>query len=1133
MTETAKPLRQQIIDLLQQKPGLKASELAATLRRERREINRCLSYDLAGLVQQGSDYRWRLAQRDTPAAGAAQAPSTEIGRLSRYYLECISQDMDEGVSAFARNQYGDPDYAPLSAVPLASEVDWWNAAGVGRLAGKVRTDRGKTMLWLGYPVRLRQHRTAKWEGFFVEPVLIWPVLLPEANGDAPRIDEQMPMINAKFLRSMAMGDGMQLAEEAARLSDELGLGVPAADLPEADELVERLVRIRPDWDWQEGLEPFACPNTPSLAEISTPGIYNRAVIIPGERSPYTQGLETELKALADVPAEKLKATALGCWLVADTSCVSPSAPESDLLIEVLPMNTEQRAAVRAALSSPHTVVTGPPGTGKSQVVTNLLVNAAWRGMKVLFASKNNKAVDVVEARVNGLGNRPVLLRMGSKDYQARLAGYLTQLLAGNPGAEVQANYGEGLERHRSLAARLTELDKLQQTTLDCRNTVDRLDTEADEARSVFGERFTSLTAAVRDCAAADLEALVKAVDGVDRERQGMLTRLLWGAMRKRREQQLSQSVREAVASLDLLGISWPAWQETDGVPALRTRLNEVSRRVEMVRKVVKYRDALEALQKSPSFEDIAQQRATLAEQVSQNSGRLWRDWVQLAPTRLTSAQRKDVADYAAALQLMTGPDADRVHSSVKQRARALQSKVTALFSCWAVTSLSARGRVPMEPGYFDLVVIDEASQCDIASALPLLYRAKRSVVIGDPQQLKHISALTRPRDSELQHKHGLVDTRVGWMYSVSSLFDVAASIVTPESIINLRDHHRSHADIIGFSNDAFYEGRLRVATRYPQLKRPKATQPGIVWQDVSGSATRPREGGAVNAVEAKALADAVIDLLVKRGYAGTVGVVTPFRAQAQLLQSMLQARSELQSIATRAELLVDTVHKFQGDERDVMFFSPVVSSGISTGALGFLRSNGNLFNVAITRARGLLHVVGDRSSAAACGVDYLEQFVAYVNGLEAPNATHAEVRAVAAGSEYPAVAHPERVSDWERVLYRAMVAKGLRPIPQYNVEQYDLDFALIEDGRKLAVEVDGERYHRSWTGELCLRDQLRNQRLIELGWDVQRFWVYEVRDDLDRCVERLRGWVSQGQQDTKVAAAGRIAAVSRRFAEQR
>jgi very-short-patch-repair endonuclease len=90
-----------------------------------------------------------------------------------------------------------------------------------------------------------------------------------------------------------------------------------------------------------------------------------------------------------------------------------------------------------------------------------------------------------------------------------------------------------------------------------------------------------------------------------------------------------------------------------------------------------------------------------------------------------------------------------------------------------------------------------------------------------------------------------------------------------------------------------------------------------------------------------------------------------------------------------------------------------------------------------------------------------------------------------------------------------MVAAGLKPIPQFSVEQYDLDFALIDDERKLAIEVDGERYHRSWTGELSLRDQLRNQRLIELGWHVRRFWVYEVRDELDRCVRALADWVAR------------------------
>jgi very-short-patch-repair endonuclease len=109
------------------------------------------------------------------------------------------------------------------------------------------------------------------------------------------------------------------------------------------------------------------------------------------------------------------------------------------------------------------------------------------------------------------------------------------------------------------------------------------------------------------------------------------------------------------------------------------------------------------------------------------------------------------------------------------------------------------------------------------------------------------------------------------------------------------------------------------------------------------------------------------------------------------------------------------------------------------------------------------------------------------------------------------VAKPEQVSDWERILYRALHAAGVRPIPQFSVEQYDLDFAVIVGARRLNIEVDGERYHRSWTGELCLRDQLRNQRLIELGWEVKRFWVYQVRDSLDDCVQAVVRWVAEAK----------------------
>jgi very-short-patch-repair endonuclease len=243
-----------------------------------------------------------------------------------------------------------------------------------------------------------------------------------------------------------------------------------------------------------------------------------------------------------------------------------------------------------------------------------------------------------------------------------------------------------------------------------------------------------------------------------------------------------------------------------------------------------------------------------------------------------------------------------------------------------------------------------------------------------------------------------------------------------------------------------------------------------------------------------------------------VGVVTPFRAQAQLLQKAIQDDRKLSEVAARSELLVDTVHRFQGDERDVMFFSPVISADAPPGALSFLRSNGNLFNVAITRARGLLHVVGDRAAAANSGVDYLADFAAYTAGLAAPVHRDPVSRPQDLGPAYPAVARPEQVSDWERLFYHELHRSGLRPVPQFTVEQYDLDFALFVGDRQLNIEVDGEHYHRSWTGELCLRDQLRNQRLIELGWEVKRFWVYEIRDRMEECVAWIRTWADAAEE---------------------
>jgi very-short-patch-repair endonuclease len=110
------------------------------------------------------------------------------------------------------------------------------------------------------------------------------------------------------------------------------------------------------------------------------------------------------------------------------------------------------------------------------------------------------------------------------------------------------------------------------------------------------------------------------------------------------------------------------------------------------------------------------------------------------------------------------------------------------------------------------------------------------------------------------------------------------------------------------------------------------------------------------------------------------------------------------------------------------------------------------------------------------------------------------------GSNFPSQRDSPKVSDWEKFFYEKLYQAGVRTMPQFQVGQYSLDLAIIDGDRKLDIEVDGVRYHRNWDGELLRKDQLRNMRLIEQGWDVKRFWVYEIRDDLEWCIEDVKSW---------------------------
>lgn len=1102
-------LASRVLSHLTENGSAKAKEIADALKVDRSLVNQALYGPLKGKVRQGKDYTWSLVGAGTVRAEVRPALRNRnaASSLFSYYLDCLSQDDDSGVSVFADSKY-DLDYVELTSWPLEASAADCDSEALRRLLVRQRRESRKKALWIGYPVVIRTARNrAGWEGAFVEPLLLWPQ--DADSGDFSFLPE--PMVNMRAIRSLVGSENA--LNEAALLTDELSLD--ASDLPSLDELVSRLRDIRQGWPWKEPLLPAPLRSVGQLRHLSELGIYHSAIAVLADRSPYTIGLERDLTELKGVSDADIGKSALGV-LLGNTG--TASSEDLSVILEASPLNAEQRAAVRLALTSPLTVITGPPGTGKSQVVSAILVNAAWHGMRVLFASKNNKAVEVVFERVNGLTARPTMLRLGARTLQEQLAQHLSSILSSRPSNDDRQAYDDTLQRLKRLGKALAEKNSAYENLIQLRNGLDRLEQATESARQLLGDHaFRQVSATSASDLSGKISALRDAVRRADRREASFIDRIAWPLRKETLQRSRAAAAASVRDALEAIGIHEGGNTDPEAL------LSHAVTILEAAQAAVDYRTALQNLGNRSDPGVLSAEIAREAEAVGKLSLEAWRGWTALLPDRLTEKDRRAVGDYAALLRTIakTEQEGGSIARQVWARYYELAGQVSKALPCWAVTSLSVRGRIPLNAGEFDLVVIDEASQCDIASALPLLYRAKCAVIIGDPQQLRHISRLSLQRDQALMVKHNVLDT-VGpsWSYRANGLYDLAASHVSSDALVALQDHHRSHAAIINFSNEFFYGGRLRVATNYSRLKRPAG--PAVRWIDVKGRVVRPLAGGALNEEEAAAVVGELRRLVVEQRFPGEVGVVTPFRAQANRINELVNQDDALSAVLSARNFAAETAHRFQGDERDVMLFSPVVSNGTPTSATAFLESQGNIFNVGITRARGALVVVGDATTCASSSVRYLSAFAKYVADLSKvaePEEADDVSEPTGTGVDYPSVARPERVSDWEKVLYPALVAAGFRPHVQYQVDRYALDFALIRpNGRKLNIEVDGEHYHRDWNGELLRRDQLRNLRMIELGWDVMRFWVYQVRDDLPGCVQKVAQWVAKADSAASVVS---------------
>ena len=208
-----------------------------------------------------------------------------------------------------------------------------------------------------------------------------------------------------------------------------------------------------------------------------------------------------------------------------------------------------------------------------------------------------------------------------------------------------------------------------------------------------------------------------------------------------------------------------------------------------------------------------------------------------------------------------------------------------ILPCWIMSPDDVARLFPCKPGLFDVVIIDEASQCDLPSMTPVLYRAKQAIIAGDSKQMQaqRFAFTAAQVAAQAWREHGLekLDPDGNFDPGKVSLLELAAVRGSEEAFLD--EHFRSLPGIISFSNDRWYRSRMRLMRDPDDRRVGDPDAPLCRLHHVQGALVTPNT--QENLVEAQAVVTQLRSLMANPGYSdASFGVVCLFEQQVGVIQ---------------------------------------------------------------------------------------------------------------------------------------------------------------------------------------------------------------------------------------------------------
>ncbi|MCI8272904.1 MAG: AAA family ATPase [Clostridia bacterium] len=598
-------------------------------------------------------------------------------------------------------------------------------------------------------------------------------------------------------------------------------------------------------------------------------------------------LEEEYSKLNYVPADSV----LECFL--NKKKLSKPEIEKEKIIYPFRFNLSQKEAINNAYKSNISIIEGPPGTGKTQTILNIIANLAiMQNKTVAVVSNNNEAVKNVKDKLKQGGYEFIIADLGNKDKRKKFFEELPHPQIGGFSLDIK-------ERDK-LEKQIGRLNRILDSLLQKKNRQAQLEKEIYEYKleqDYFNKYYEK-----QNIAEINKLSFYNKTD--DRIIQFLLDTQMWIDNKVQFEWMYKIKLLLKYGIKDLKELDKNI---IENILLLQKEFYEIKiQNLEQELKGINH-----TLDKH-KFEELQEKHQIASEKLFKN--KIHDRYIHLNNGEFT-------------------------YKNYQYKIKKFLKSYPIVLS----TTYSLRNSIPHDY-IFDYVIIDESSQVDLTTGVLAISCAKNAIIVGDTKQLPQIV------DMKIQEKISNSDIEPCYDYFQNNILSSFLKIYgdkIPRKV--LREHYRCHPKIIEFCNKRYYNGEL---IAFANDEHNSIKKPLVIYYTVKGNHLRKlTEGdikGTYNARELEVIKkEVLVDERVKNFKNEEIGITTPYRLQADLMQNVDE---NIQS---------DTIHKFQGREKKLMILSTVLdNSKNGKQGLGFV-DDACMVNVAVSRAIDQFVVVTD------------------------------------------------------------------------------------------------------------------------------------------------------------------------------